>query len=45
MNDIKSLLELLSNVHSVSGYESNIRKIIENEIRPLVDEIRIYPPL
>lgn len=41
MSDIKSLLELLSNAHGVSGYESNIRKIIEKEIRPFVDEIRI----
>jgi putative aminopeptidase FrvX len=41
MSDIKSLLERLSNAHGVSGYESNIRKIIETEIRSFVDEIRI----
>jgi putative aminopeptidase FrvX len=41
MTDLKSLLELLSNAHGVSGYERNIRQIIENEIRPYVDEIQI----
>jgi endoglucanase len=41
MTDIKSLLERLSNAHGVSGYEGNIRKIIEKEIRPFVDEIKI----
>lgn len=40
MSDIKNLLERLSNAHGVSGYEGNIRKIIEEEIRPFVDEIR-----
>jgi len=41
MSDIKSLLERLSNAHGGSGYESNIIKIIEKEIRQFVDEIRI----
>ncbi|MFZ3384079.1 MAG: M42 family peptidase, partial [Candidatus Methanoperedens sp.] len=40
MSDIKNLLERLSNAHGVSGYEGNIRKIIEEEIRPFVDEIK-----
>lgn len=40
MSDIKNLLERLSNAHGVSGYENNIRKIIEEEIRPFVDEIK-----
>ncbi|MCZ7356040.1 MAG: M42 family metallopeptidase [Candidatus Methanoperedens sp.] len=37
----KDLLERLSNAHGVSGYEGNVRKIIENEVRPYADEIRI----
>jgi len=40
MDDLKSLLERLSNAHGVSGYEGNIRQIIEDEIRPYVDEIK-----
>ncbi|MCE8422411.1 MAG: M42 family metallopeptidase [Candidatus Methanoperedens sp.] len=39
MTDLKSLLEKLSNAHGVSGYEGNISKIIEEEVRPYVDEI------
>jgi endoglucanase len=40
MSDLKELLEKLSNAHGVSGYEGNIRRIIEEEVRPYVDEIR-----
>lgn len=40
MIDRKVLLEKLSNAHGVSGYEGNIRKIIEEEVRPYVDEIK-----
>jgi putative aminopeptidase FrvX len=40
MFDRKVLLEKLSNAHGVSGYEGNIRKIIEKEVRPYVDEIK-----
>ena len=36
----KELLERLSNAHGVSGYEGNIRQIIEDEIRPYVDKIK-----
>jgi endoglucanase len=39
MSDLKRLLEILSNAHGVSGYEGNIRQIIEEEVRPYVDEI------
>ncbi len=39
MSDLKRLLEILSNAHGVSGYEGNIRKIIEEEVKPYVDEI------
>ncbi len=40
MSRLKGLLEKLSNAHGVSGYESNIRQIIEDEVRPYVDDIR-----
>src|SRR5574337_860358 len=40
MSDLKTLLERLSNAHGVSGYEGNIRQIIEDAVRPYVDEIR-----
>ncbi len=40
MNELRDLLERLSNAHGVSGYEGNVRQIIEEEIRPYVDEIR-----
>jgi endoglucanase len=40
MSDLKSLLERLSNAHGVSGHEGNIRQIIEEEVKPYVDEIR-----
>ncbi len=40
MSRLKDLLEKLSNAHGVSGYESNVRQMIEDEVRPYVDEIR-----
>jgi len=40
MSRLKDLLEKLSNAHGVSGYEYNIKQMIEDEIRPYVDEIR-----
>jgi len=39
MFDRKALLERLSNAHGVSGYEGNIRQIIEKEVKPYVDQI------
>ena len=39
MFDRKALLERLSNAHGVSGYEGNIRQIIEEEVKPYVDQI------
>lgn len=39
MSELKRLLEILSNAHGVSGYEGNVRQIIEEEVRPYVDEI------
>lgn len=40
MTRLKDILEKLSNAHGVSGYENNIRKMIEDEIRPYVDDVR-----
>jgi len=40
MSQLKDILEKLSNAHGVSGYENNVRQMIEDEIRPYVDEIR-----
>jgi len=40
MSDMKELLERLSNAHGLSGYEGSVRQIIENEVRPYVDEIK-----
>lgn len=40
MSDLKNILKNLSNAHGVSGYEGNIRQIIENQVKPYVDEIR-----
>jgi len=40
MSDMKELLERLSNAHGVSGYEGNIKQMIEAEVMPLVDEVR-----
>ena len=40
MSDLKELLERLSNAHGVSGYEGSVRQIIEDEIKPYVDEIK-----
>ncbi len=39
MSDLKSLLERLSNAHGLSGYEGSVRQVIEEEVRPYVDEI------
>lgn len=41
MNEIKDLLEKLSNAHGISGYEGGIRSIVEEEIYPYVDEVRV----
>ncbi|MDY6965382.1 MAG: M42 family metallopeptidase [Halobacteriota archaeon] len=40
MGELKDLLKRLSNAHGISGYEGNIREIIEEEMKPYVDEIR-----
>lgn len=38
--EIKSLLEKLTNAHGVSGFEDNIRELLELELEPYVDTIR-----
>ncbi len=40
MSDLRELLERLSNAHGLSGYEGSVRQIIEEEVRPYVDEIK-----
>ncbi|MBU3967953.1 MAG: M42 family metallopeptidase [Euryarchaeota archaeon] len=40
MSRLKEILEKLSNAHGVSGYENNVRQMIEDEIRPYVDDVR-----
>ncbi|MCX9009907.1 MAG: M42 family metallopeptidase [Candidatus Methanoperedens sp.] len=41
MNELQSLLERLSNAHGASGYEAGVRLVVEEEVRPYVDEIRV----
>lgn len=38
---IEILLEKLSNAHGISGHEKEIRTILEKEIKPYVDDIKI----
>jgi len=38
---LKSLLEKLSNAHGISGYEGDVREVIQKEIKPCVDQVRI----
>ncbi len=40
MKELNNILKRLSNAHGVSGYEGNVREIIEAEVRPYVDDIR-----
>jgi len=40
MNEIKSLLEKLSNAHGISGREGSVQQIIRGEIASYADEIR-----
>lgn len=39
--ETKKLLAKLSNAHGVSGYEIDVRKIVEEEVSPYVDTIEI----
>ncbi|MCD4800312.1 MAG: M42 family metallopeptidase [Methanococcoides sp.] len=38
--ELEKLLENLSNAHGISGYENNVKQIMEDEITPYVDETR-----
>jgi endoglucanase len=38
--ELEKLLEKLSNAHGISGYENNVKQIMEDEITPYVDETR-----
>ena len=40
LEEIKNLLEKLSNAHGISGHEKEVRTILEKEIKPYVDEIK-----
>jgi putative aminopeptidase FrvX len=40
MIEIQKILEKLSNAHGLSGYEVEVRKIVEEQVRPYVDEIK-----
>lgn len=40
MEQLQQLLEKLSNAHGISGSEGSIKEIMEEEIKPYVDEIR-----
>ena len=37
---VKALLEKLSNAHGISGYEGNVRAVIEKEVKSFVDEVK-----
>ncbi len=41
MEQINENLQLFSNAHGVSGYEGNIRQLLEDKLRPYVDDIRV----
>ncbi|MEA1936819.1 MAG: M42 family metallopeptidase [Patescibacteria group bacterium] len=40
LEEIKNLLEKLSNAHGISGHEKKVRNILEEEIKLFVDEIK-----
>ena len=40
MGEMRELLKKLAEAHGVSGYEGEIREIVEAEIKPYVDEIQ-----
>ncbi|HPW73982.1 MAG: M42 family metallopeptidase [Methanothrix sp.] len=41
MSDIKRMLEKLSNAHGISGWEGSVQRIVQDEISPYVDEVRV----
>jgi putative aminopeptidase FrvX len=40
LEEIKSLLEKFTNAHGISGFEGDVRKLLEKELEPYVDSIR-----
>ena len=40
IKNLKALLEKLSNAHGISGYEGNVRAVIEKEVGQFVDEVK-----
>ena len=40
MKELQKLLENLSNTHGISGYEGNVRAVMEDELREYADDIR-----
>ena len=40
LEEVKNLLEKLSNAHGISGHEKEVRNILEEEIKPYIDEIK-----
>ncbi len=40
MKDVAALLELFSNAHGISGYESDVAELLRKELAPYVDEVR-----
>lgn len=40
IEQLNTLLEKLSNAHGISGYEGNVAKVIKEEIKDCVDEIK-----
>lgn len=40
LEEIKSLLEKFTNAHGISGFEGDVRKLLEKELEPYVDSMR-----
>ena len=40
IKNLKALLEKLSNAHGISGYEGDVRAVIEKEVKPFLDELK-----
>lgn len=40
LKKIKSLLEKFTNAHGISGFEDDIRELLEKELEPYVDTMR-----
>jgi len=40
MEQLDKMLRLFSNTHGISGYESNVRQLLEEKLKPYSDEVR-----